>query len=290
VGLKTVGAAAAATVVAGSLVFATQHDNAAAGTQLSAAGSGYHLVWSDEFNGSKLSSSKWAQQPIGAGSGRSCAVNSSKMTKVSGGKAKFSADVDKSKKATAQCAKSYLNSQVKSTKTYLYGKFSARIKFQSPRGMHGSFWMLPSGPAKSGVSASNLPGYQGVEMDVAEYFGDLFGSNPKGGLYSYVYYPKKAANGSVAQVKQPGNTAKATKVVGKKKASGGYHTYTMEWTPTAYTFYVDGTKTATLKVGISHHPELLRLSMLTSDWETPRLTKSSTPAGMQVDWVRVYQK
>jgi beta-glucanase (GH16 family) len=294
VALKRVGAAAAAAVVAGALVLAIQHDNASAGTQAAMApatsNSAYHLVWSDDFNGSKLSSKYWVNQPIGAGSGRSCASASTKMIKVSGGTATFSADVNKSRAGTADCAKNYLNSQVKSTKTFLYGKFSARIKFQSPRGMHGSFWLLPSGPTPGGVSSKDLPGYQGVEVDVAEYFGDLFGSNPKGGLYSYIYYPKKAANGSVAQVKQPGNTKKASQVVGKKLASGGYHTYTMEWTPTAYTFYVDGTKTATLKVGISHRPELLRLSMLTSDWELPRLTSKSTPAGMQVDWVRIYQK
>jgi len=294
VALKRVGAAAAAAVVTCSVVLAIQHDSASAKTQASVepttASSGYHrLVFSDDFNGSKLSSKYWVNQPIGAGSGRSCASASTKMIKVSGGQATFSADVNKSRPSTEDCAKYYLNSQVKSTQTFLYGKFSARIKFQSPRGMHGSFWLLPSGPTPGGVSTKDLPGYQGVEMDVAEYFGDLFGANPQGGLYSYVYYPKKV-DGSVTQVKQAGNTKKATQAVGKKKASRGFHTYTMVWTPSAYTFYVDDTKTATIKIGISHRPELLRLSMLTSDWELPRLTSKSTPAGMQVDWVRIYQK
>jgi beta-glucanase (GH16 family) len=277
--------------VTGSLVFAVQHDNAQANASVAGAtaGGGYHLVWSDEFNGSKLSS-KWAQQPIGAGSGRTCASASKKTIKVSKGTGKFGAAVDKSRGSSAQCSTYYLNSQIRSTKTFLYGKFSARIKFQHERGMHAAFWLLPSGPTASGVSANDLPGYRGVEMDVAEYFGDLFGAHPKGGLYSYVYYPKKQSDGTVGQVKQSGNTAKATKVIGKKKASGGFHTYTMEWTPTAYTFYVDGHKTATLKVGVSHRYEQLRLSMLTSDWELNRLTKSSLPSSMQVDWVRVYQK
>ena len=127
-----------------------------------------------------------------------------------------------------------------------------------------------AGTPSSGVSANDLPGSRGVEMDVAEYFGDLFGANPRGALYSYVYWPKRNANGSVSQVKTSGNTAKATKIVGKKKASGGYHTYTMEWTPTQYIFSVDGQESARLKVGVSHRAEELRLSMLTSDWELRR--------------------
>ena len=290
--VKQVGAAATAALVTGSLVLMTQHGSATAGTstpaQLTTASSGYHLVWSDEFNGSSLSS-KWMLTPTGANSGRTCASASKRTTKVSGGKAKLSADVDRSRRGSSSCSKYYLNSQLKSTKRFLYGTFSARIKFQSQRGMHGAFWLLPSGPAPSGVSSSNLAGYRGVEMDVAEYFGDLFGASPKGGLYSYIYYPKRTVTGET-MVKQSGNTAKATKVVGKKKASGGFHTYTMEWTPTQYIFSIDGKETARINVGVSHHAEELRLSMLTSDWELRRLTKSSLPASMQVDWVRVYQK
>jgi beta-glucanase (GH16 family) len=281
----------AATVMATALgaVAAISHGDVAA-----AASSGYKLKWSDEFNGKSLSSS-WQVLPTSAGAGRTCAVASKKMATVSAGKAKISATVNKANTAKCVTAEAgtfntrYLNSQIRTTKSFLYGKFEARIKFQGNQGSHAAFWMLPSTAAPAaGTSPTNLPGYRGVEVDVAEYFGDGFTKKgmPKGGLYSYVYWPK--AGGPA--VKTQGNTVKATKAIGSKKASGGYHTYAVEWTPTAYIFSVDGKQTAKITVGVSHRPENLLLSMLTSDWELSKLSKKNLPSSMSVDWIHVYQK
>jgi beta-glucanase (GH16 family) len=282
---KLVGAATAVAVGVGAVTMvATQSDNA---TAAPAVASSYHLVWQDNFSGSKLSGA-WLQHPTSAAAGRSCATVSPKMSTVKGGIASFAAAVNKSKGKTRTCPTSYLNSQVVSAPSWLYGKFEARIKLQAPQGMHSSFWMLPTGAVAPGVSAADLPGSRGVEVDVAEYFGDAFKKkgDPKSGLYSFVYWPKRSGT----MVKTQGNTAKATKVVGKKKASGGYHTFAVEWTPTAYIFSIDGVQTAKITQGISHRAESMLFSMLTSDWELPKMKKSTLPASMKVDWVRVYQK
>lgn len=264
------------------------------GTAAVAAASGYQLKWSDEFNGSSLSST-WTLLPTGAYAQRSCAIASKKVSTVSGGKAHIGVAVNKAITSACHTPKDgtfkthYLNSQIRTTQSWLYGKFEARIKFQGPQGMHAAFWMLPSTAAPAaGTSSADVPGYRGAEVDVAEYFGDGFSKSgkPKAGLYSYVYSPQ--ANGPAQKI--GGQQAKAAKIIGSSKPSGGYHTYTVEWTPTAYIFSVDGKQTAKITVGISHRPENLLLSMLTSDWELPKMNNKKLPTSMSVDWVRVYQK
>ncbi|HEY2833420.1 MAG TPA: glycoside hydrolase family 16 protein [Sporichthyaceae bacterium] len=278
--VKLVGAATAAATALGAVAVMAHGSDGA-----QAASSSYQPAWADEFNGSSLSS-QWKVLPTGANAGRTCAVATKKMSTVSGGEAKIGAAVDTSKKKTSTCPTHYLNSQIETTKSFLYGKFEARIKFQGDRGMHAAFWMLPSAAAPVvGTSSADLPGYRGVEVDAAEYFGDAFG-NPKAGIYSYVYSPQP--DGSAKKI--GGRAAKATSVIGSKKPSGGYHTYAVEWTPTAYIFSVDGKVTQRITEGISHRPESVLLSLLTSDWEVPKMNNKKLPEAMSVDWVHVSQK
>jgi hypothetical protein len=64
------------------------------------------------------------------------------------------------------------------------------------------------------------------------------------------------------------------------------HVYSVEWSPDGYVFRVDGHETYRTSQGLSQTPQFLILSLLTSDWELPRL---KPPYGqMDVDWVRVW--
>ena len=69
-----------------------------------------------------------------------------------------------------------------------------------------------------------------------------------------------------------------------------YHVFSVEWTPDAYIFRVDGRESFRQTENISGKPEFLVLSLLSSDWELPDLDKSQIPTDMKVDWVRVYQQ
>lgn len=252
----------------------------------------YRLVWREEFTSRKLSK-RWSPLAVGVG-GRTCATGSQRMVKVESGKAGFSATVDTARGPSAACERRYLNSQIRSKQTFRYGRFSARIKFQRPRGMHAAFWLLPGGRAPSGVSPHDLPGSRGTEIDVAEYFGDDFASKrlgwKKGGIYCYVYWPRRNPDGSITSVKTGGYQKKAREVLGGRMPSDGYHVYTVEWTPSGYTFLVDGRKVSRLTVGVSRRPQHLLLSMLTSDWELPEIRTKDLPGTMKVDWVRAYQR
>jgi beta-glucanase (GH16 family) len=66
--------------------------------------------------------------------------------------------------------------------------------------------------------------------------------------------------------------------------------FSVEWTPTAYIFRVDGVETYRQTKNISGAPEYLVLSLLSSDWELPDLDTSKLPVDMKVDWVRVWQQ
>jgi beta-glucanase (GH16 family) len=123
----------------------------------------------------------------------------------------------------------------------------------------------------------------GAEIDVAEYFGD---GRADGGLSSYVHY--NGADGELSS--SGGNQPKARRIIGEGKSpADGWHVYSVEWSPDGYVFRLDGVPTLrTSKPHVASAPEIMVLSLLTSDWELPNL--KSTRSIMQVDWVRVWQE
>jgi beta-glucanase (GH16 family) len=256
-----------------------------------ATGGPWKLVWSDEFNGSSLGSD-WASRPTSAAAGRTCATTVPAMGTVSDGYAKISIAPDSNGPAVDPkiCPTGrYYNAQfaTQSTKSFTFGKFEARIKYQHAEGLHGSFWLQTIGPAAG--AAADDPAQTGTEIDVSEYFGDDFGPGEGNGDYhAYVYWPQKQADGTIKSVKTGG--AQDFKKYDSGLPSDGYHVYSVEWTPTEYIFRLDGVETSRVTVGVSHRPEFLQLSLLTSDWEIPKLLPENKNASMSVDWVRVYQR
>ncbi|GAA0629560.1 hypothetical protein GCM10009547_36530 [Sporichthya brevicatena] len=246
----------------------------------------WKLVFSDNFSGNKLSS-KWYTYPTGPWAGRTCATAAPSMAKPKNGKLQVRATVNKSKAGTSQCKKFFYNGQIASTKAFRYGKFEARIKYQSSPGVGGAFWLLPGKENPTDVSPSNLAAYRGGEVDIAEYFGDRY--KPVGSMYHFVYWPKQTSGG-VKTIKTGGVQPGSKKALKGKLPSKGFHTYTLEWTPKKYVFKIDGKVTATITKGVSKRKQFILFSMLTSDWMLPLQKSNSMPATMQVDWVKVYQK
>jgi hypothetical protein len=271
----------------------TDDDAALRPPGVSADDASWHLAWHDEFNGDAFSP-EWTLRGTGAASKRSCASTTAAMGSVGDGYATFRVAKDPSTTPPvdpAVCPSGRLfNAQwdTHSSKSFTYGIFAARMKMQHPEGMHGAFWMLPgrAGPANP---APDDPGQTGVEIDINEYFGDNFGPGEgNGDYYAYIYWPQRQADGSIKSIKT-GDQQHFDRL-GSGLPSGGYHVYSVDWTPNSYVFRVDGVETSRLTVGISHRAQFLLFSLLTSDWEVPRLTPDATPASMSVDWVRVWQQ
>jgi hypothetical protein len=162
------------------------------------------------------------------------------------------------------------------------GIVAARVKFPTAQGMHTGVWLQ-----------SYVRG--GGEIDIAETFG--YGS----GLVNYIHAP------STGKMYRPGNPKALKKKGGrvifsktrKKAWWKDYHEVSVEWTATRFVFRTDGAVTKTIKLKPGNADYYLILSLLSSDWELPRLkhplgnVKPITDVSnqkLQVDWVRIWSK
>ncbi len=158
--------------------------------------------------------------------------------------------------------------------SFKYGVAAARMKFQKMRGQHASFWLQPQGE-----------GAGGAEIDVIEYFGK---GAAKGGLTSFTYH-----RDSKGKLIKTGDWLKDSDSFLAKKNDAwfkAYHVFSVEWTPSAYIFRIDGQETYRSTKGISSKPEYPILSLLSSDYEIPNLgSDNKLPQHSYVDWVRIWQ-
>ncbi|MGQ0623872.1 MAG: glycoside hydrolase family 16 protein [Sporichthyaceae bacterium] len=259
------------------------------------SGTPWMLTWSDEFDGDALRE-HWSVLPTGAFAGRPCAVATEDTAVVSGGIVKILATYNReiSPLRTQECPQGHFrNAQfgTHASRLFTYGVFAARLRTQATEGMHSAFWLFPHGDPPADIPADDLPSHKGVEVDIVEYFGDAFGKAvDEGKTYSYVYWPRQEADGTITNVKDGGAQDIEPIIGAGNLPSDAFHVYSVEWTPTEYIFRTNGVETARITNGVSRRPLMILLSMLSSGWETPRLTENSLPASMDVDWVRVYQR
>jgi beta-glucanase (GH16 family) len=247
----------------------------------------------DEFGGTALGGS-WSHRgpDYNPGGLRRCSKGSPQAVQVSGGVVRLSVirDPARSDLCTAYRANgdvigdfSYrLNGHISTAgrQELTYGVAAARVRFQQPPGQHGAFWMQPSAP----VPGATNPADGGAEIDVAEWFGSGLNS---GGLSSTVYYPT-----STGQVKAGGWIADPSSYLTGKNDSwwSAYHVFSVEWTPEAYVFRIDGRETWRTSDGVSQRPEYLILSLLSSDYELPTLGgEDRLPQHLYVDWVQFWR-
>lgn len=162
---------------------------------------------------------------------------------------------------------------------FTFGVAAARMKFQRPRGQHASFWLQPTTLRPEATTAAA----GGAEIDIIEWFGD---NRRGGGLASFLYHP--SAKGSV---KVGGVLEDAARYLDGRSDRwwSRYHVYSVEWTPKAYVFRIDGKQTWRTTAGVSHQPEFLILSLLSSDYELENLRSAGLPQHAYVDWVQVWE-
>jgi beta-glucanase (GH16 family) len=264
-------------------VVAAAHDGAPAVASASTAVVAAPPVWRDEFDGTGLDTSVWSYRHLGVrseASQRRCAESSTDTVSVSDGRARLLVRDIQPPRDPAGCPHGeYLNAHIGTQETFsfTYGVLAARIKFPRQRGQHGALWSQPTEP----LDVPGDPGVSGAEIDVVEYFGDSFRN---GALQHSVYW--KGRSGQSRKV--GGAKDRAHLLDAGKTWSNSFHVYSVEWTPTEYIFRVDGHQTFRTTRGVSHTPQYVILSLLTSDWELEHLdARKLNP--MQADWVRVWQ-
>jgi beta-glucanase (GH16 family) len=157
----------------------------------------------------------------------------------------------------------------------LYGRYDIRCQLPKQQGWWVAFWMM-QGNVGSEVNA----GVDGSEVDIMEAFG---WTNKINHAVHYDGY------------------GTAHKSVGKNELiSGireGFHTYTLDWYPDKYIFYVDGVeKYRTQGGGVCNQPGYVKITgeISTEDWAINSYwsndpAKAAYPDSFVVDYVRVYE-
>jgi beta-glucanase (GH16 family) len=172
-----------------------------------------------------------------------------------------------------------------------FGKFEIRARLPRKRGYWFSFWLMPvriADPTKYGT------GTDGTEIDIFESSAAWAHVNQAIHADGYDIHHKKAGY----QYKDPA------------LYDGNFHTFALEWSPTAYKFFVNGVLVNTMdgqmrdsagtlyQMGISQVPQHIIISMeieKVDSWVGPRpqelkdLPINQTWDEVQVDYVKVWQ-
>ncbi|WP_027860463.1 glycoside hydrolase family 16 protein [Marmoricola sp. URHB0036] len=230
----------------------------------------------DEFT-DPTSSTNWATRTQLPGGLRTCAQTDPDMVTFGNGTVTLRAEKQAVNPTTTSCPNGFWHNGMIGTagatpsRTFgPYGYYAARVLFQKAAGSHGSFWMQAAG-----ADAAN-----GVEIDVAEYFGD---GRTDGGLSNFVHATTGSSTATSGGIQ---TTAKSALGAGRTP-SNGWHVYSVQWSPAGYVFRVDGIPTfSTAQPRVASGTEELVLSLLTSDYELKAMKSSST--SMSVDWVHTW--
>ena len=242
---------------------------------LSPPGSGWQLLWSDEFNGTSLDTSKWA---VATGTRRD-AVNTASAVSESGGNLTITTYTSGGTNYTGFIGTS---SGFKAT----YGYWEARINFQDSPGMWSAFW------EQSPTIGNPLgnPAVAGTEIDNVEHRytdGTNNISNKAESNLHWDGYGTSEKNAGSGLENNPGGTS----------LQGNFHLYAVQWSPSGYQFYIDGTQVWSTTQGVSQRSEFIYLTseVQNNSWAGSIPSGgygslSSSQTKMQVDYVRVYQK
>jgi len=234
---------------------------------------GYQLVFHDEFGNNKLDTTIWGFHNLGK---RRSAVNLKEACIVNrDGKLEIRNWTEINGTDTVHHA-----GMIETKEHFTFGYYEARIKFDIEVGSWGAFWIMYNNFQRAFSEIDN-PKETGVEIDIIEFVP----VNDGYGCYNlhwngYGEFHKSVGSGQI-----------------KNGQLGGYHIYSLLWTPEEYTFYIDGEKTWSSTNAISHVPEYVILSTEIEDkgWagdvpENGYGSFETTTNKMFVDYIRIYQK
>lgn len=237
----------------------------------------YDLVWSDEFDGTELDSTKWVYEVNGNGGGNNeLQYYTSDNVVVEDGFLKIIAE--KEDYNGKEYTSSRITTQYKGE--FKYGIFEARIKMPPGRGTWAAFWMMPVNSVYGGWPNSG-------EIDIVE----LVGYDP-----TKVHATIHTERFNHKDNTQRGGTKTTT------TATSEFHVYKVEWLPDRLNFYVDDVQYFTFIAGTTGIcPDedawpfdktffMILNVAIGGDWGGAQgVDDTIFPTTMEVDWVRVYQ-
>ena len=237
----------------------------------------YQLIWSDEFNGTKLDSTKWSYQ-IGNRHGwgnHEKEYYTSENAIVKDGYLTIIA------KKENRDGFDYTSSRIRTINKgdWKYGKFEMRAKLPIGKGMWPAFWMMPTKSVYGGWPVSG-------EMDIMEYLG-----NDSTTVYGTLHYGGRPPDNK--------HTGKSFKLV-EGDFHNQFHTFTLIWERGKVQWLVDDSLYQTQTEWYTTEGEfpapfdqefhiILNLAV-GGDWPGYPDEFTRFPQKFIVDYVRVYQE
>ena len=235
--------------------------------QASPPGSGWGLIFADEFGGTTLDSMKWNYNyPWGATHNHDAYMLPQNVTLSNG-------ILTESAYNQSYGGKPYTSGAINSNGkfNYKYGYYEANLKTSSTQGAWPAFWMLQDGwppeidimevPINPSATPTSLTKWNN---NVALHY-STSGGNASHGSYYYT----------------GGDT------------SAAFHTYGVDWQADHMTFYCDGVQkySTTDTTAISQCSAMyMILNLAIGGWPGDPLPDATWPITYQVNWVRVWEK
>jgi len=241
----------------------------------------WKLVWSDEFDGSSIDTSKWNFEIDGRGEGNNeleYYTDKPENAHVENGHLFISAikDGTDADGRTHKFTSSRMTTKGKFS--WEYGRFEARIKMPTGRGVWPAFWLMPEDSVYGGWASSG-------EIDIVEEVG-----HQPNTAYGTIHYGDK----------WPGNTHTGDKyILPSGNLCDDYHIYALEWEKGELRWYIDGelyqtqtkwyTKAAPFPAPFDQKFFIILNFAVGGAWPGNPSPDTSFPQSMDVDYVRVYQ-
>jgi beta-glucanase (GH16 family) len=161
----------------------------------------------------------------------------------------------------------------------LYGRYEIRCQLPKQQGWWVAFWMM-----QGNVGSEANTFIDGAEVDIMEAFGWTNKIN-----HAVHYDGYGAAHKSEGQYELINGI------------QTGYHTYTLDWYPDKYLFFVDGkqvwnSRDNVILTGVCNQPGYIKVtgeisteSWAMNQWWANEPAKATYPDSFKVDYVRVYQ-
>jgi len=232
---------------------------------------GYHLAWSDEFNGTTLDNTNWNYETGGGGWGNNELENyttSSNNSFLSNGNL-----IIEARKETLGSS-SYTSARLTTKKSFTYGRIDIRAKLPYGKGVWPALWML-------GANISTVPWPACGEIDVME----LLGHEPAK-VYGTMHW------GTAGDVHIGGNYSLSTGDFSQK-----FHIFTLIWDADKLSWYIDdvlyftGLKTSVNGSYPFDKPFFFIFNVAVGGaWPGNPDATTVFPQRMIVDYIRVFQQ
>ena len=239
------------------------------------------LVWSDEFSGAAVDTTKWTYDLGGGGWGNgeleTYTQANATIQPVNGASCLV---ITASKDTNGAWTSARLKTQ--GLQTFSSGKIEARIKLPRGQGMWPAFWALGANISTVGWPACG-------ETDILEMIGGSTGANSDSKVYGTLHWKDATTGGHDSY--QPEKY-----VLGSGAFADAFHVFGIDWTASRVTYFLDGMQVGSMGItdvsmGATFQKPFFLILNLAVGGNWPGNPDSTTPTvqTMAVDWVRVYQ-